>query len=67
MANTGGGLVVVGLDDKGRHSNKSVRSILDLDPATIRRKYLWSVEQEIGPQPLSVSPIVDVDDGSPAH
>ena len=40
MANTGGGLVVVGLDDKGRHSNKSVRSILDLDPATITDKFL---------------------------
>jgi hypothetical protein len=40
MANSGGGLVIVGLDDKGRHSGKSVKGVLDLDPATITDKFV---------------------------
>jgi hypothetical protein len=40
MANGGGGLVIVGLDDKGRHSGKSVKVVLDLDPAIITDKFV---------------------------
>jgi Putative DNA-binding domain/EC042_2821-lke REase len=40
MANTGGGLVVVGLDDRGRNSGKAVKPVVDLDPATITDKFM---------------------------
>ena len=40
MANSGGGLVIIGLDDKGRPSGKSIKPVLDLDPATITDKFL---------------------------
>ena len=40
MANSGGGLIIVGLDNKGRHSGKSVKPVQDLDPATITDKFL---------------------------
>jgi hypothetical protein len=40
MANSGGGIVVVGWNDKGQHSGKPVNAVLDLDPATITDKFV---------------------------
>jgi hypothetical protein len=40
MANSGGGIVVVGWNDKGQHSGKPVNDVLDLDPATITDKFV---------------------------
>lgn len=38
MANSGGGLIVVGLDNRGRPSGHSVSRLLELDPAVITDK-----------------------------
>ncbi len=40
MANSGGGIVIVGPNDKGQHSGKPVKAVLDLDPATITDKFV---------------------------
>lgn len=38
MANSGGGVIVVGVDDNGRVTGEDVSSVLQLDPATITDK-----------------------------
>jgi len=38
MANTGGGVLVVGCDNSGQHSGANVTAILSLDPAQLALK-----------------------------
>jgi len=57
MANSGGGLLVVGVCDNGQPSSFNVQPVLDLDPAKITdkvNKYTASAERVFGREDVDV-------------
>jgi len=59
MANSGGGLIVVGLNDDGTPSHADTQIVLDLDPAQITDKFHKYTEQQFGD--FSIRPVLRSD------